>query len=574
LNTTTEPPKKGKKKSEPALPSSLSLRYQLAELPTSQHRAGLAGLVLMIDWLKRLPASKQEALCKLSRLDDTGATLEIDLAGLSRLFDVLYEASSEEQESAQLRKNKKGEKVEPLREETRTETDEKGKTKTKTVYFYPVTIPRGAFLPDLDPAAQNDKGPWVKLWRDMLWSIMRGVPATRKPFENRAERAQLTAELATASAARKVEISTELAELHAAIDKECADVWGELLRPETYSLELPSTYFLGAQAKTAELVPFYDKARYQFLLHFWPLVAQVYVPAVVGFDGKREFIGYAVSIPDIAQLQTFCEEFPSVLKSRGIDLSGYRPKESIVDVALESGLDLMRRFRDQLALKEGSSSIADTLLGIDVLHTEKQGNSIKLLGNSRVEPVLTMVNDYDNIKRTFWDHSFRKQRLLNLVAGRDWSFGFERLFRTLPKSQTIESNTFRHDAREVFQQEFSMSNEETAKLPNTLEGMVYKLVGDYLSQKLRGKYDLSWAQVQTDPIKQKDYEDKKQKLAKDAFFAVRSRSGQDFIDYFTATICSVSHYLPAEQFTKLSQSLFQETDKVRALTMLALSARG
>lgn len=577
MNTQPTETKKAKK-NDPVLPSSLSLRYQLAELPTSQHRAGLAGLVLMVGWLKRLPGVTQEHLCKLSGLDNKGVTLELDLAGLTRLFDVLYEASSEEQGSAQLRKNKKGEKVDPLREETKTEKDEKGKVKTKTIHFYPVTVPKGAFLSDLDPAAQNDKGPWIKLWRDMLWSIMRGVPATRKPFENRAGRAMLQSELPTASPARKLEITKELESLTQDINTECADVWGELLRPESYSVKLPSTYFLGAQANTAELVPFFDKARYQFLLHFWPLVAQVYVPSIANFDGKREFVGYAVAIPDIGQLNFFCEGFPGVLKARGIKPSGYRPEESIVDIALESGLDLIRRFRDQLALKEGSSSIAEALLGIDVLHTEKQGNSIKLLGCSRVEPRLDMVNSYENIKKTFWDHSFRKQRLLNLVAGREaegnWSFGFEKLFRTLPKSQTIESNTFRHDAREVFLKEFSMSNEDTAKVPDTLEGMLYKLVGDYLSLKLRSKYDLTWAQAQQNPGKKEEFDKLKQKLAKEAFFAVRSRSGSDFIDYFTATLCSVSHFLPAEQFTKLSQSLFQETDKVRALTMLALSARG
>ncbi len=33
--------------------SVLSLDYNLAELPTSQHRAGLAGLVLMVQWMEK-----------------------------------------------------------------------------------------------------------------------------------------------------------------------------------------------------------------------------------------------------------------------------------------------------------------------------------------------------------------------------------------------------------------------------------------------------------------------------------------------------------------------------------------
>lgn len=35
--------------------SELELTYQLAELPSAQHRAGLAGLVLMVQYLHRQP---------------------------------------------------------------------------------------------------------------------------------------------------------------------------------------------------------------------------------------------------------------------------------------------------------------------------------------------------------------------------------------------------------------------------------------------------------------------------------------------------------------------------------------
>ena len=39
------------KKKTAHTPAVLELDYQLAELPSSQHRAGLAGLVLMVRWL-------------------------------------------------------------------------------------------------------------------------------------------------------------------------------------------------------------------------------------------------------------------------------------------------------------------------------------------------------------------------------------------------------------------------------------------------------------------------------------------------------------------------------------------
>ena len=67
-------------------------------------------------------------------------------------------------------------------------------------------------------------------------------------------------------------------------------------------------------------VPFKDRARFQFLLHFWPYAAQVYVPATHNNEGERTFVGFALAIPDVANLELFCEEFPQVLRARGVEL--------------------------------------------------------------------------------------------------------------------------------------------------------------------------------------------------------------------------------------------------------------
>lgn len=269
-----------KKKTVPKI-DVLELAYSLAELPSSQHRAGLAGLVLMVQWLKRQGPHK--GVCDIT-CDERGATLRINQEGLAALFDEVYAASNEEQERPQPLKDKQKVVIQPLREVTRTESDPKtGKEKTKTVYVYPVVIPKGAFLVDADPSASGDKGIWIKLWRDVIWSIFRGVPSTRKPFEDRADKVP---------------------------PKDVAEVWADLGQPSDYPLELPSTYFIGAQAVNAENVPFKDRARLQFLLHCWPYTAQVYVPAVYDNKGDRTFVGYALAIPDVANLEVFCEELP------------------------------------------------------------------------------------------------------------------------------------------------------------------------------------------------------------------------------------------------------------------------
>lgn len=539
----------------------LELDYQLAELPSSQHRAGLAGLVLMTRWLERQGPVK--GICQITRLDGLGATVQINQEGLAALFDEVYAASKEEQERSQPLKNKQKEIVPPLREETRTEVDPKsGKEKTKTVYVYPVVIPKGAFLVQLDPSATGDKGIWIKLWRDVIWTIFRGVPATRKPFEDRAEGKQT---------------------------KEAAEVWTDLSQPADYPVELPSTYFIGAQAISAENVPFKDRARFQFLLHFWPYVVQLYVPSVVDNEGTRNFAGYALAIPDVADLELFCEELPAVMRGRGIELAGYRPKESIIDLAVESGLDTLKRLQERLALREGSQATSELVLGVDVVHVEKQGNNIRTRGVGRVDPELAMIDDYTRIKASLWNPQFRKQRLMNLVNRRAWQAGFDEILCGLPYEQSIRSKTFRHDARECFRQEVQLIEEEARTNMSDVaadavttdpsaailscEALVYRVIGFYLQRKLKSKYQLEWSAVKENPGKTAEYQEMRDKIARDAFLAVRSRSGFDFADYFASTLCSVSQPLSEQQYVRIAQALYDDTDRVRTLTMLALSAR-
>ncbi|MCW5968129.1 MAG: type I-MYXAN CRISPR-associated protein Cmx8 [Blastocatellales bacterium] len=549
------------KKKTPA-PEILELDYQLAELPSSQHRAGLAGLVLMIRWLERV--SEDQGICELTRFDEYGATLRINEIGMEKLFDEVYAASREEQARPQPLKNKQKEIVPYLREEKQQTLDPKtGKTKEKVVYIYEVVVPRGAFLLDFDSSADGKNGVWIKLWRDMVWSILRGVPKTRRPFEVRA--AKLPSD-------------------------DASKVWSELTGVGDSSVDLPSTYFVGAQANNAENVPFKDRTRYQFLLHFWPFVAQIYVPAMINNEGERNFVGYAIAVPDVANLGVFCDEFPVVLKGRGTEISGYRPRDSVIDLAVESALDLMRRLRERLTLRTGEERTGDLVLGVDVFHVEKQGNNVRLLGSARLNPEATMIDKYGVLRRSLRNPLFRRQRLINLVNQQSWFAGFDAVLCTLPYERTLGDKTFRHDARESFPSEVkSMSDQQTDTLQQTSsegfssssdaanelseEALVYRLVGVYLASKLMSKHGIEWRDVKGDPSQRADYEMKRGKLAREAFLAVRSRTGQDFVDYFVSTLCSVAQSMSEPRFIALTKALLDDTDKIRTLTMLALSAR-
>jgi CRISPR-associated protein Cmx8 len=529
----------------------MTLTYHLAGLPSSQHRAGLAGLVMVIQWMEK--QKKIKGLCSLENLDDDGITLSLDREGLQSLLDEIYAASVEEESRAQPLKNKNKEIIPPLREEEITDP----KTgKTKTFYVYPVVIPRGSYLVSCDPTVQNDNGLWIKLWRNMIWSIMRGVPATRKPFEDRAK--------GNAS-------------------EDSVKIWKDLSQPEGYTVDLPSTYFLGAQAMNAETVPFLDLARFQFLLHFWPFAAQIYIPTVIDREGKREFKGFAIAIPDISRLESFCEALPPILKRRGKELSGYRPRDSIVSILIESALDICARLNEQIKQQEGSHSTADLVFGIDVVHLEKQGNNVRFLSASRLEPELKMVEEYTQWRDMLWDSHFRRQILLNLTNNKPWYFGFDSLLSILPYEQCLESKTFQHDAREILKPKREESMSESAMIQeessaasadsHTHEALIYRLVSIYLTRKLSGKYKLEWDQVKGNPAKERDYSEKKEKLAKEAFLAIRSRTDSDFVEYFVSTLCSVPQFLGQKSFTELAKALYEETEKIRTLTMLAISAQ-
>lgn len=82
------------KKTKNAQSGPWTLTWDLANLPTTQHRAGLAGLYLFSRWLDRQPTRR-------GTFDVTGVTartltLRADAEGLGWAFDELYAADTEE----------------------------------------------------------------------------------------------------------------------------------------------------------------------------------------------------------------------------------------------------------------------------------------------------------------------------------------------------------------------------------------------------------------------------------------------------------------------------------------------
>ncbi len=534
----------------------LELHYELAELPSAQHRAGLAGLRLLVEYLQDEPwfeerQDRDGAAIELEA-EDYAATLRCNLEGLIALFDLAYAAQPEERFS-----DKKREKFD--RAEEVEITEKKGKTKTITRYFYSVETPKGAFLPELDPSRENGSGVWIKLWREMLWQIVRGVPTTRNPYKNRAAPRDRPYETVRFSS-------------------DAEKIWQELTEPDK-PVKQSGNYYLGAMAKTAENVPTHDRARYQFLLHFWPFVTQVYCPAVFDKDGKREFPGYALAVPDVANLSEFCDLFRLVLQDRAVERYGYRPREAVIDLLEEGGLDVLRLLRTHVGPKSGDLQWHDYLLGVELIHAEKVGKSgVKLRSTSYVEPIETQVDRYSQIRQDYWCPWFRKQRLINLLGSNNpsikpWS-GFDALLSRIPRTW-LQDPYFSHDARTLLQEEeivmTTQSTSDTRKKIRSYAEIIYQVCRTYVLSKLDAKYGLKWRDCVGNPKLESDFNTKKEKIVNEAFLAVRARTEhQAFIDYFVSTLYP---HIRQSEFAEFATDLFDKTDEIRALTLLGLSSQ-
>jgi CRISPR-associated protein Cmx8 len=379
----------------------------------------------------------------------------------------------------------------------------------------------------------------------MVWTTLRGVPATREPFNARAE------------------------------GRNCSDgtdAWDALARAPSKSVDLPSTYAIGAQAKSAENVAFKDVERLRFLLHFWPFVASIYVPATLTREGSRDFNGFVLVLPDVADLEAFVDDWPKVARERGGHASGYRPRDAVIDVAGEGGLDVFRRSLDVIATKQGSMRTKEWLTAVDVFHLEREGNNVRLRSVSRLDPERRMIDEYARIRGPYWSPVFRHQRISNLLEGKPWWWGFARLCSLTSETMTIKHDPFQHDCRAAMT-EVEM-REEVPDSEETLEHLIYRRVQAYVLGKTERKYELSWSKVQGNPAQEKEYREKKEKVGREAFLAVRSRTGADFVAYFTATICSIPHRASESKFLQVARALMdpKEVERVRSLTLLALSA--
>jgi len=111
--------------------------------------------------------------------------------------------------------------------------------------------------------------------------------------------------------------------------------------------------------------------------------------------------------------------------------------------------------------------------------------------------------------------------------------------------------------------------------PDELAVRVHSMIRSYVSYKTKKRCGKSYADFKASEYKDEQYIKANNKLCMDAFLAIRGRKDhREFVNYFTATICSVPQFLGDEQYRQLSVALLdpKQWESLKSLSMLALSA--
>ncbi len=582
-----------KARENPAAGVTVSVEYELFDLPTAQHKAGLAGLILHIrDMEQRAKKGANippESIPLITDLRPTSAKISFTEKSVQAVMDEAYAA-----ETVEVSVRSKWQGQAPKREEEVEESDEEGRLKRVRRFIYDVVQPTG---PVLHSGLRDDQRAWLKLWRDMLWSIPRGIPKTRIPFQQRAEGKPCT---------------------------EGASAWEDLVRVDAarrkncfYTTEVGSALWLGAQATNAELLPFKGRAEQNLLLHFWPLTTLIFVPQQLKFKYEddqlkveNDFVGYVVAIPEVTRLDTFLFDYPQMLSQLGTDMRGYRPAEAVIDLPAQGALEFLEHLA-RLSSEKATGKLQFSVESIEYLHLVKVGNTIKAMAAGRVAPHPGLLASYQAIvgypgqPPPFRNPLFRRGLMLALLNDEEWHqpLGSDLVERPWPLFIRSERSprtlpSFWQDAAQKFgelqaqhseeQKEYEAmakepSEKSAAAPPTPLSLLIHRLVREYVLRKTEEKSGLKWEDFKEKKVRDEKtgkeridvpeaYRSARERIASGVFLEMRSRREQDFVDHFTAVFCSVRQFLPEDDFRLVADALLSQPDNVKTLTLLALSA--
>ncbi|MBI1247522.1 type I-MYXAN CRISPR-associated protein Cmx8 [bacterium] len=507
----------------------LTIHYNLYDLPSAQHKAGLAGLLVLIESLRR---SGVENLPQcVEGPNATGVTLKFTEESLRELYDEFFA---------------------PIELEVPD-----GKNKTKSKQF-----PRARFLETIGMPP-----PWLKLWRDVIRDVIRaGAPAQFKPYVDRSDSAKPPATW------------------------DWQKTWNELQKDKPTSLS--ASDYLGAQASTADKIPFKDRAQTAFLLTFAPIVSLPFISRLLKRTSKAgeavfrfQRNAYVVATPEVSYLDEFVDQYPRLLASLSPNTIGNNPlpAQASVSIPEEAGLEFLTLH----LVTEGVNKfpIASCVSGIVVTQLQYGKGSPHYLHMGTLYETGSVLDEYNAIREQSWNYLYREMRLRNLLARLPWHAGADQLFGEYPAEVFLHRQGYPplYFGRDV-QLKFKLINNNLKQVKGDLSmiddgpdqelaARVYWLTQTYVNHRTAERCDgMTW----DDYLKKKGdlakYRKAREKVCLETFLALRGRDDQDIVSYVVGTLCSVPQNLNQQQYLHISQQLLTDPLKVKTLAMLALSA--
>ncbi|MCI5210103.1 MAG: type I-MYXAN CRISPR-associated protein Cmx8, partial [Candidatus Electrothrix sp. ATG2] len=500
------------------------LHYSLFDLPSAQHKAGLAGLLVMIESMHRRGL---EPVPRIIKLGPAEVTISLTRESLQCLYDFFFASQK----------------------------DDEGKI-----------VPKAEFL-------QIMKMPplWSSLWRDVITRVLRaGAPAQMKSFRDR-------------STPEKPPRQWDWEKM-----------WDHLEAGKR--VDINGTDMVGIESVNAAKVKYVAPAKEALLLTFWPVVSLPYVTQklTTSKSGRVQdylfsYYAYVMAIPEVACLDEFVQEiFELYPQSLCDDAPGKapRPAQSLVSTEKEAALLFASRQYGCL----DSFPVLDMVSCLQIIHLKYGKGSPDILDDSVVVPTRSLVKEYRKLETGYFNPLFKKQLIENLFMRQPWYHGMYALFVNHPKGFFIQCPDspkniygFFQDLKKKFfyiHQYIQSSAEEGVETEENKEDQlalrIRSLVSQYIRRKAEKKSRRSFKDFQKDENRRvyfsATYREAVKKICMDIFLAMRGRRGQDFVEYFTGTLCSVPQNLSNDDFLLISQALINEWDKVKTLSMLAVSA--
>jgi len=585
----------------------IRITYDLYDLPTAQHKAGLAGLLLQIqsmsDRNRDLPVPKVEWD---TQFPETKVTIEFTQETSQALFDDLYDATLDEgpvrEKPFTKGKGANKQEVPPLRRQSFTKTDKKGNEKNVEGYVYLELAPSLATLTQTLPT----EGEWVKLWRDLIWQIIR-EGKKKAPYIKRASRKKELQDAAAADDSSEND-SDDTTDDDKETSRGDGSTWDDLLKLSKKGADaqgkLSGAMLLGAMEKNAESLTLQGRIDQNLLLHFWPLAVMVFVPQFLDSDGETH-IGrrskkdsdphFCIAVPEVSDLQQFVERFPLMLQLLSTEKAAFRPRESLIDIPAEGAFAFIEHLAMLAPGTLADSGVRFAINSIDYFHLTKAGNNVKFIATGRVVPQPYLVEKYQAIrglpghKPPFANPLFRRGLMMALLAEVPWYQPFAKLFQEWPAEFFVHSEKspsrlswFWTDARKKLQLEMiDMSDDVDPDSPppddKVLATLLHRIVRTHLAERAAAKSEI-------DPTKFKkgdsidwdavppQFSEARRKAGQSLFMELRSRRDQAFVDHFTQTLFAAKQFLSEAHYSTVGLALLNRTEDVKTLTLMALSA--